>query len=245
MDMPRFLPCPALRRTGAWRRHQLVDSGDSRSSLPQSHPTHCSEGSTAARTPSDRTRGTSRWCGRITKGRSINRVLAVCWWSGRIPYVRYCSTLADYGPARSVVIMSGSSQSCIVTFDFPLALPAGISTTASHPPSEARRIQATCRARIDGSRRRAPVFTQRGSSSGLWPRRQGRHGPIDRASDTPRSFATPRTQFRFSRMAICMASSCPRVSVLFVPYDHQPRARGMMLRHGRPNTSRFRCGVGV
>ena len=39
-------------------------AGDSRSSLPQGHPTHCSEGSTAARTPSDRTRGTSRWCGR-------------------------------------------------------------------------------------------------------------------------------------------------------------------------------------
>ena len=36
-----------------------------------------------------------------------------------------------------------TSHRCIMTRDWPSALPAGISTTASHPPSEACRIQAT------------------------------------------------------------------------------------------------------
>jgi hypothetical protein len=75
---------------------------------------------------------------------------------------------AAYVPVvRSVVIMSGPSHSCIVTRDWPLGLPAGMRTTASHPPSDARRIQATCRARIAGSRRSAEVFTHSGSSSCL------------------------------------------------------------------------------
>ncbi len=46
----------------------------------------------------------------------------------------------------------------MVTLDLPLALEAGMSTTASHPPSAARRIQATWRAGISGSRRNAAAL---------------------------------------------------------------------------------------
>ncbi len=54
--------------------------------------------------------------------------------------------------------MSGSSQSCIVTLDLPLALPAGISTTAIlHRKRCGSKRSATTR--IHGSRRRAQVLS--------------------------------------------------------------------------------------
>jgi hypothetical protein len=130
--------------------------------------------------------------------RALRRMLAERTYSKRALFL---SILVGYGPARSIEIISGSSQSCIVTVDFPLALPAGISTTASHPPSEARRIQATCRARIEvrtGGQRSSPTAAAHLASHGRRPERlvidqRSRHAPRDRALDIRDLAATDRT----------------------------------------------------
>jgi hypothetical protein len=70
--------------------------------------------------------GSQRW--------HVDRFIAFCWRSARIPTLRY-SSVAWLVVLKSAVSACGGNRSCITTRERPLALLAAISTTASHPPS--------------------------------------------------------------------------------------------------------------